>query len=102
MPTLRNAQKAPGRRMHALETGRCDAHHLAELNPRLLVAGDDVRLNHDRHVGFEPHLRHWTSRTAFGAEHRRPVTAAKAVHDVIVDGETRVLDDAGRINNLLT
>jgi hypothetical protein len=77
-------------------------HHLADLDPRFLVAGDHVGLNHDRHVGFEAHVRHRASGTAFGAEHRRPVTATEAVHDVIVDGETRVLDDAGSINNFLT
>jgi hypothetical protein len=71
-----------------------DQEQFPGLDARLPVAGDDVGLDHHRHPGGQRELS-LRYRPARGWHHRRQVTAAEAVQQVIDRGEARLPDDRG-------
>ena len=95
------AQKTARCLVQPLETGLRHADQLADLHAGGLIARDDVRLHHYRHVFLERHLRQRPGRAALRAEDRREIAAAEAVHQVVVDGEAAILDHARGIDDLL-
>src|SRR3954447_10742470 len=93
-------KKAAWRVMQPLVASARHTNQLADLHAGGLVARDDVRLHHDRHVLFQRHLRQRPGWAALGADDGREVAAAEAVHQVIADGEAALLNDARGIENL--
>src|SRR5438132_13353330 len=87
--------------MQALKPRFGNEHELADLHSRLLIRGDHVRLDDAGHPGLEFHLGQRSGRAAPRTEHGRKITAAEAVHQVVVDGESGVLDDARCVDGLL-
>src|SRR6267143_2338917 len=81
------------RPMQALETRFGDEHELADLHSGFLIGRDHVRLHDAGHSRLQRHLRKRSRRAAFRSEHGREVAAAESVHEVIVYGEARVLDN---------
>src|SRR5262245_34956380 len=63
-----------------LETTPGDPDQLADLHPGLVVARHHVRLDHDRHVLLQGHLRQRPRGAAQAADNRREVAPAEAVH----------------------
>ena len=90
---LVHPHEAAGERVQPLDADLGDQHHLAGLHARLVVAGDDVGLDHhrlagaERLVGIGPAGRLFEPRMG-------EIAAAIAVQQVVDDGEARLLDHA--------
>ena len=87
--------------MRAFARSRCgDQNHLAGLYAGRAIARHHVGLDHDRLPGTERIVRHWTRRTAFGAENWRQIAPSVAVQEIVNDREAGIFDDAGRFDDL--
>src|SRR5882762_9134484 len=89
------------RAMQRFKPSRSDADEFTELHPRLEVARDDVGLHHQAHVLRKREGGHLSGRAAPGADDRRQIAAAVAMHEIIAGGEAAVFDDPRRVDEAL-
>src|SRR5215470_9396596 len=98
---LPGSEHGLGRAMQRLGPRAGDPDKLTELDTRLEVAGDNIGLHHQAHVLLHRERGHLSCRTTFGADDRRQIAAAKAMHEIIVSGETVLLDNPRSLDKVL-